>query len=150
MYICDECGARFYDIEHKLAHVCSDEDKLRKARKELEEAHVSESGALRYNNNKLPMHLVPPDAIESMARVLDYGASKYSERNWELEAPVSVPYASLMRHLQAYWAGENCDPESNLSHLDHIIMNAAMLVRYAKNEENDDRPTKVVDKLKKR
>ena len=141
MHKCDKCSAVFFDIEHKLGHVCfSDKSKI----------HVSQSGALRYNNNKLPMHLVPPDAIESMARVLDYGASKYSERNWELEAPVSVPYASLMRHLQAYWAGEDCDPESNLSHLDHIIMNAAMLVRYAKNEENDDRPTKVVDKLKKR
>lgn len=141
MVKCDKCNQHFTITEHLVEHKikCYNED-----------AHKSKSGALRYNKNKLPMHLVPPDAIEAMAEVLDYGATKYSERNWELEAPVSVPYASLQRHLLAWWRGENSDPESNLSHLSHVIMNAAMLIRYAKNEENDDRPTKVIDKLKQK
>ena len=140
MVKCDKCERMFTITEHLVAH------KLECSKK----AHKSDTGALRYNKDKLPIHLVPPDAIEAMAEVLDYGASKYTERNWELEAPVSVPYASLMRHLLAYWNGEDFDPESNLSHLSHVIMNAAMLVRYAKKEENDDRPIKVIDKLKKK
>jgi hypothetical protein len=140
MVKCDKCGKHFVVTEHLVTHKLGCH----------KEAHQSDTGALRYNKDKLPMHLVPPDAIEAMAEVLAYGANKYTERNWELEAPVSVPYASLMRHLQSWWSGENNDSESNLSHLYHVIMNAAMLIRYAKNEENDDRPTKVIDKLKQR
>lgn len=97
--------------------------------------------AKRYNKDKLPMHLVPPEAIESMARVLGYGANKYDERNWEKCDNFSTPYASLMRHLMAWWNGEDCDPESGLSHLDHILMNAAMLQYYNQHRPDlDDRP----------
>lgn len=105
------------------------------------EATKSETGSLRYNKGKLPMHLVPPSAIKALASVLDYGAKKYEERNWERGNDYSVPYASLMRHLLAWWCGEDKDPESGLSHLHHVLMNAAMLVEYEENfPELDDRP----------
>lgn len=105
-------------------------------------AQVSPTGSLRYNAGKLPLHLVPPSAIEAMAEVLQYGATKYSERNWEKGNYLSVPYASLMRHLLAFWSGEETDPESGLPHLNHVLMNAAMLVEYSKKQEFDDRPGK--------
>lgn len=105
-----------------------------------EEANKSESGSLRFNKGKLPMHLIPPSAIKALAGVLEYGATKYSERNWESGAEYSVPYSSLMRHLVAFWEGENLDPESGLPHTHHIIMNAAMLVEYETLEGLDDRP----------
>jgi len=97
--------------------------------------------AARYNEGKLPMHLVPPDAMRAMAAVLDVGAKKYALRNWEKGADYSVPYASLMRHLLAFWDGEDNDPETKLPHLYHVIMNAAFLIRYYEQfPELDDRP----------
>lgn len=91
---------------------------------------VESKKAARYNEGKDPMHLVPPDAIRAMAKVLEVGAKKYALNNWRLGANYSVPYASLMRHLMAFWDGEDLDPESHLPHVYHILMNAAMLVEY--------------------
>lgn len=97
----------------------------------------------RHNEGKDPIHLVPPDAIKAMAKVLDVGAKKYDLRNWEKGAKYSVPYASLMRHLLSFWEGEDLDPESKLPHLYHVLMNAAFLIRYYEQfEELDDRPKK--------
>lgn len=95
----------------------------------------------RKNEGKLPIHLVPTDAIKGMAEVLKIGIKKYSERNWERGAYYSVPYSSLMRHLMAFWEGEDRDPESGRLHLEHVLTNAAFLLRYY-NEfpELDDRP----------
>jgi hypothetical protein len=97
----------------------------------------------RKNDNKLRVDLVPPEAIEAMARVLTFGATKYAERNWEKGHKFSTPYASLMRHLLAYWSGEDTDKESGLSHLDHAIVNIAMLIYYEKHYKSlDDRSKK--------
>lgn len=108
-------------------------------RKKMDNKELS----LRFNKDKLPMHLVPPSAIKALAEVLQYGATKYAERNWEKGHKFSTPYASLMRHLLSWWGGEDYDSESGLSHLHHILMNAAMLVEYnEKHKDLDDRPTK--------
>lgn len=94
----------------------------------------------RFNEGKDPMHLVPPDAIRAMAKVLGYGATKYSENNWRKGSKWSVPYASLMRHLLKFWEGEDLDEESGLPHVYHIIMNSAMLVEYYERfKDLDDR-----------
>jgi hypothetical protein len=114
-----------------------------KHRWEVEDANQSSEGSLRYNKGKLPMHLVPPSAIEALAAVLEYGANKYEDRNWEKGAEYSVPYASLMRHLLAFWSGQDKDAESGLPHTYHILMNAAMLVQYEQMDKDlDDRPNK--------
>lgn len=103
--------------------------------------HKSPNGAVRKNGGKLPMDLVPISAIQAMASVLRYGLNKYDKRQWEKGTEYSVPYASLMRHLTAWWSGEDYDSESGLPHTYHIIMNAAMLVEYEKYNNNlDDRP----------
>lgn len=104
-------------------------------------ANASPTGSLRYNEGKLPLHLVPTSAIKAMAAVLQYGLSKYSERNWEKGNHWSVPRASGLRHDLAYWDGEDFDPESGLPHVYHKLMNAAMEVEYyEKFKELDDRP----------
>ena len=95
----------------------------------------------RHNSGKLPIDLVPTDAIKGMAEVLKLGMEKYDKRNWEKGAYYSVPYASLMRHIMAFWEGEDLDQESGRPHLEHVLTNAAFLLRYY-NEypELDDRP----------
>ena len=100
----------------------------------------SASMGLRYNKDKVPLHLVPPSAIIAMGEALAYGTKKYSERNWEKGMNMSIPYACLLRHLMAWQSGKDCDPESGLSHLKHVLINAAMLVEYESRPELDDRP----------
>lgn len=105
--------------------------------------------SIRKNEGKLRMDLVPTSAIKAMAEVLTKGAEKYDERQWEKGHDWSTPYASLMRHLTAWWEGENKDPESELSHLSHVIMNVAMLIEYEQNyPELDNRPRKDKEDVK--
>lgn len=119
----------------------SDDNKINLNEWKKEEGNESPTGSLRYNKGKLPMHLVPPEAEEAIAAVLGYGATKYAERNWEQGANFSTPYASLKRHLNEFWKGEDNDPESNLPHTYHILMNAVMLMYYEKYYSDlDDRP----------
>ena len=53
----------------------------------------------------------------------------------------SVPYGCLLRHLDAWYRGEDNDPESGLPHLGHAMCNLVMLAHYAEHyAEGDDRP----------
>lgn len=95
----------------------------------------------RDNAGKARFDLVPPEATEAVARVFQHGAEKYGDRNWQRGMPWSVAYASCMRHLNAWYRGEDLDVESNLSHLSHAATNLMMLLWYERNYLNgDDRP----------
>lgn len=60
--------------------------------------------------------------------------------NWRLGINNSRLVASLLRHLSAYQRGENIDPESGLSHLDHIGANWMFLSANVKQRPHlDDR-----------
>ena len=99
-------------------------------------------GGLRYDNGKLRMDLLDPIAEAGVAEVLTAGARKYAAQNWELGMPWSKTYASLRRHLRAFWAGEDYDPETGIPHIDHIATNAMFLQRYFRTHRHlDDRPT---------
>lgn len=89
-----------------------------------------DGGGLRYNGGKPRYDLLPTDATAELVKVLTYGANKYAERNWERGQKWSVPFASCMRHLLAWHAGEDVDPESGLSHLAHAACNVAFLLAY--------------------
>ena len=103
----------------------------------------SETEGLRYDQGKAPLHLLPPELLTEVAKVLDFGAKKYAPRNWEKGMDWSRVYSSLMRHLLAWWNGEDNDPETGLPHVAHIATNAAFLVAYnARNVGKDDRPVK--------
>ena len=98
------------------------------------------SGA-RYNDGKVPMELVPMEALEDIARVFGYGARKYASWNWAKGMKHSVPYACAMRHLAAWQRGEELDPESGLPHLAHVGCNILMLLHFARYcPDMDDRP----------
>ena len=105
-------------------------------------AQTADGGGLRFNNGKLPLELVPVEALESMAEVLRFGAKKYAPRNWERGMKRSICYACAMRHLTKWFRGEDKDEESGLSHLDHALTNLAMLVTYERRGIGaDDRPS---------
>lgn len=96
--------------------------------------------ARKDDSDKPRMDLIPPEALTALGSVLGMGADKYGERNWEKGMSWGRPYAALMRHLIAWWGGEDKDPESGMSHLHHVLTNAAFLVAYeARGDGTDDR-----------
>lgn len=98
------------------------------------------SGA-RYNDSKTRLDLVPLSALKDCADVFEYGAQKYAAWNWAKGMDWSIPYACALRHLEAWYRGEDIDPESGKPHLGHVMCNLIMLSHYARcYPEGDDRP----------
>lgn len=111
--------------------------------KEIQKEIRAEAGGLRYNEGKLPMHLVPPSMITAMAEVMQAGAEKYEERNWEKGMKWSIVYGCLMRHLMQWWQGADIDETDGINHIKKVLGNAAMLVEYLETHPDlDDRPHK--------
>lgn len=99
--------------------------------------------AERFNTGKPELHYVLtfPEALRGIARVTTYGSKKYAPYNYTKGAPASQSVSCALRHLMAWFAGEDIDSESGHSHLDHFIWNAARLAHeMATRPELDDRP----------
>jgi Domain of unknown function (DUF5664) len=92
--------------------------------------------------------LIAPMPLKKLAEHLGRGAAKYGDRNWERGYPWSLSYAALQRHLNAFWDGENYDPEFPESHhLDAAMFHVMALRDFAqKFPEYDDRPGSNVPK----
>lgn len=96
---------------------------------------------VKHDDGKLRFDLLSPHANAGLAAVLTYGAAKYADRNWEQGLDFGRVYAALQRHLNAWWAGEETDPESELPHLDHAACCIHFLSHFQKTETgHDDRP----------
>lgn len=108
--------------------------------------------AVKYDEDKLPLHLIDPLWLESTAQVLQFGARKYSAWNWAKGTfAYSRLYGALQRHLQAWWAGEDNDPETQLPHLWHANCCMMFLTRYAHDAlGSDDRPYTQSQALRRR
>lgn len=98
----------------------------------------------RKDSGKDPWDLAPWDAIGEVVKVLAFGAQKYAPRNWENGMAWSRCFASLQRHLTAWWQGEDRDPETGILHVAHVACNALFIVAYQlRGAGLDDRPSKV-------
>lgn len=98
--------------------------------------------ALRFNTGKPPLRylLVFGAAVREVAKVCAFGESKYAMYNFCKGAPRSESVDSLLRHLEAYWNGEDYDTESGCHHLAHVSWNALRLCQEALiNAGTDDR-----------
>jgi len=120
------------------------EDRLT-ASKIIDDIKVAKSSsALRYDEGKLRVDLVPPQWVEWLAEVFTIGAKKYAEHNWKKGMKFSRMQGSMMRHLLKWQKGEKTDEESGLHPLLHVAWNALALVYYEKHwmPEWDDREFK--------
>lgn len=96
--------------------------------------------ALKFDDGKLPLHLLSTEAMNQTAAVLAFGADKYAAHNWRKGFAWSRPLAAAMRHITAFNAGEDKDPESGLSHLAHAACCIMFLLEFEKtHKELDDR-----------
>lgn len=101
---------------------------------------ISNFKALKHDQDKVQLNLIDPLIFDELGKVLTYGAKKYYKENWRLPMEHSRYYAAALRHLCAYWGGNNVDPESGLPHLSHALCNIAFLLWHSVNRpEGDDR-----------
>lgn len=86
--------------------------------------------------------LLAPEALAGIVEVLTLGAAKYGDRNWERGLAYHRVFGAIMRHLWAWWGGENLDSESGKSHLDHAATELHFLSTFDKRGMTgfDDRP----------
>lgn len=84
--------------------------------------------------------LTTSQKIDELARVLAFGAKKYSRDNWKKGLPYTSLFDSLLRHLVAAALGEKLDPESGRHHMAHALCNAMFLYWMCQHKpELDDR-----------
>lgn len=97
------------------------------------------------------LHDLPLDVMNQWLEVLDFGAVKYDRNNWKKGMQYSRLYDAALRHMSAFWEGEEMDPETKLPHLAHAMCNIGFLMWYRiwrkefSNAE-DDRPGVYQDK----
>jgi hypothetical protein len=97
----------------------------------------------KHDNGKAPWHLLPWDAVAQVVHVLAFGATKYTERNWEGGISYSRLFAATQRHLTDWWQHrQDADPETGLSPLAHAACDILFLLAFTvrKHPNLDNRP----------
>lgn len=111
------------------------------------------SEGIKYDKDKLGWDLLPISAVTEIVKVLTFGAKKYASWNWAKGLSYSRLYASSQRHLNAWWEGEDKDPETGIHHLAHLGCCVLFLLTYCLKQKAykafDDRPFRSVEEFTK-
>jgi len=85
----------------------------------------------------------PLGALRALGQVMEFGAKKYGRFNWRgTKVASSVYYNAATRHLNAWFEGEDIDPESGFPHLAHVMACAAIILDADEHKmQIDDRLT---------
>lgn len=102
----------------------------------------SSAVTLKWDDDKIPIQLVPAEFILAIAEVFAHGAEKYGPNNWR-QGDVGFPsvtrvMGSILRHLFSFNYGEDNDKKSDLSHLSHAATQIAILLYYLQHGMNED------------
>lgn len=97
---------------------------------------------------KIPFSMVPTQVIAEENLAFLEGARKYGRHNYRvIGVSASIYYDAFMRHVNAWWEGENIDKESGIHHLSKARACLAILRDAEMNGIlTDDRPPKVKNK----
>lgn len=80
-------------------------------------------------SSKMPMHLWPETATMVGALGLLDGALKYGRANWRAtDVRASIYIDAAKRHLNAWFEGEDNDPDSGIPHMGHALACLAIVV----------------------
>lgn len=99
---------------------------------------VADVPALKLDEGKPAMSLLPMDALEEVAKCLAFGAEKYGPYNWRKGFDWSRLEAAMLRHYAAYQRGEDRDKESGHLHTAHMAVNALFLLAHQLNGYGKD------------
>lgn len=84
--------------------------------------------------------LIPIRPLWLLAEHFGKGARKYLPRNYERGYDWSLSYAAAQRHLNAFWGGDDIDPETGSPHLIAAAWHCLALVEFSfTHPEKDDR-----------
>lgn len=95
---------------------------------------------------KAPMSTVPATVLAEIGVAMLEGASKYGRHNYRVVGVRgSIYYDGVMRHLMAWWEGEDLDLDSGMSHVTKAIT-SLVLLRDAmmQGKFTDDRPPRAL------
>ena len=74
-----------------------------------------------------------------LGKAMADGEAKYGRFNWrDRSITASVYYDAMMRHMLAYWDGENVASDSGAHHLGHVMACCAILLDAARTGSLDD------------
>ena len=97
--------------------------------------------AKRFNDDKVPMHLLPLWLLEDLAVHYGEGAKKYDPWNWTKGGSTDVCFGALLRHLAKWQSGEDMDEETQTHHMCAVAWNALTILHgYKTKVGRDDRP----------
>jgi hypothetical protein len=115
----------------------------------LEAANNDGGGAGKQTNpkdlvgsRKAPLSTLPFRVLWRVGLAMLEGMVKYGRHNYRIAGVrASVYFDGLMRHMGAWWEGEDIDPDSGFNHIDKAIADL-MVLRDSMLEGNwtDDRP----------
>lgn len=90
----------------------------------------------KYDEGKLRWDLLMWRELQQVVKVLQYGANKYNDDNWKyVERARERYFSAALRHLIAWWQGEQNDAETGLSHLAHAICCLLFLMWFDNEKE---------------
>ncbi len=97
------------------------------------------TGSIKYDGGKAPIYrgfvAYFPRAMEGVAAVSAFGASKYAWNGWQSVDDGFNRYTdALVRHLGEEGKGEILDPGSRLLHAEHTAWNAMARLELLKRE----------------
>jgi Domain of unknown function (DUF5664) len=94
--------------------------------------------ATKYDNQKVQLDLLPYDSLVEIARVLEFGATKYSAGNYMKGLDIRRLISACLRHIMQFNNGENIDMESGHTHLGHAACNLMFAIWMMKNKPEMD------------
>jgi len=91
---------------------------------------IKKGTAVKHDNGKPSMALLPSKSLRGIAEAFTYGESKYHAYNYKTGQGLDWdrPFSATMRHLSQWNDGEDRDSDSGLSHLKHAGAAIMMLI----------------------
>ena len=98
-------------------------------------------------SGKIYFSVVPPIVLSEVSLGMLDGATKYGRYNWRANGVRgSIYYDATLRHLTAWWEGQDIDPDSGLHHVTKAITSLIVLRdAMIQGKYTDDRPPSTAD-----
>jgi hypothetical protein len=154
---CVDCGAA--NADNLCVHLYTDKDgktlHAGECRGWVPETPAKPAGR-KDDAGKPRMDLIAPEFLFAVAMVLEFGARKYHDRNWEHGMSWGRCYSACLRHLLSWWGGAGpttksflfgeLDTETGFSHLWHAACCVMFLLTYEERSVGTDDRWKGVPK----
>ena len=90
---------------------------------------------------KLPLNLIPFEALEDVVPAYAIGVEKHGLDSWRDGMPYSVCASAMLRHFSKWQRGENLDGVDGQPHMGAIAFYALAILQYERDglTEFDDR-----------